>query len=141
MGAYISDEEVDEVVNFVEKNNEAYYDYNAWSKIMSTVASNMQQDDKGRTDLVSGGSGIGAPHSDADELWVKAMQECYREGGVSGSFLVRRLSIGSNRAARIVDWLVDNGYVSAKAEGGKRKPLYTQEEFEKMISEEGNGEE
>lgn len=141
MGAYISDDEVDEVVNFVEKNNEAYYDYNAWSKIMSTVASNMQQDDKGRTDLVSGGSGVGAPHSDADELWVKAMQECYREGGVSGSFLVRRLSIGSNRAARIVDWLVDNGYVSAKAEGGKRKPLYTQEEFEKMISEEGNGEE
>lgn len=139
MGAFVSDDEVEAVVKFVEKNNDAYYDYNAWSKIMSTVSSNMQQDDKGRTDLLSGGSGVGAPHSDADELWIKAMQECYREGGISGSFLVRRLSIGSNRAARIVDWLVDNGYVSAKAEGGKRKPLYTQEEFERKISEENNG--
>lgn len=141
MGAYISDDEVDEVVKYVEKHNTAYYDYNAWSKIMSTVASNMQQDDKARTDLVSGGGGsVGAPHSDADELWIKAMRECYREGGVSGSFLVRRLSIGSNRAARMVDWLVDNGYLSAKAEGGKRKPLYTQEEFEKIVAEKENGE-
>lgn len=141
MGAYISDDEVDEVVGYVEKHNVAYYDYNAWSKIMSTVASNMQQDDKARTDLVSAGGGsVGAPHSDADELWIKAMRECYREGGVSGSFLVRRLSIGSNRAARMVDWLIDNGYLSAKAEGGKRKPLYTQEEFERMIAEKENGE-
>ena len=53
--------------------------------------------------------------------------------GISVSSLQRRLGLGYPRAAKVVDWLVDNGYISAESSHGKKSMLITREEYEEKF--------
>ena len=61
--------------------------------------------------------------SDKDELYQAALDIIKSEGKASTSFLQRKLQIGYNRAARIVDMMEDNGIVSKANHVGKRDVL------------------
>ena len=58
-----------------------------------------------------------------DELYTQALQIVKSEGKASTSFLQRKLQIGYNRAARIIDMMEDKGVVSKANHVGKREVL------------------
>ena len=58
-----------------------------------------------------------------DELYQNALQLVKNEGKASTSFLQRKLQIGYNRAARIIDMMEKNGVVSKANHVGKREIL------------------
>ena len=60
---------------------------------------------------------------DKDELYQSALEIIKSEGKASTSFLQRKLQIGYNRAARIIDMMEDNGVVSKANHVGKREVL------------------
>ncbi len=61
--------------------------------------------------------------SDKDELYQKAVEIIKSEGKASTSFLQRKLQIGYNRAARIIDMMEEEGIVSKANHVGKRDVL------------------
>ena len=61
--------------------------------------------------------------ADKDELYNDAVEIIKSEGKASTSFLQRKLQIGYNRAARIVDMMEAEGIVSKANHVGKRDVL------------------
>ncbi len=61
--------------------------------------------------------------TDKDELYQSALEIIKSEGKASTSFLQRKLQIGYNRAARIIDMMEENGVVSKANHVGKREIL------------------
>ncbi len=64
-----------------------------------------------------------ANQSEKDELYEKAVDIIKSEGKASTSFLQRKLQIGYNRAARIIDMMEADGIVSKANHVGKREVL------------------
>jgi len=60
---------------------------------------------------------------DEDELFNQAVEIIKAEGKASTSFLQRKLQIGYNRAARIIDTMEEKGIVSKANHVGKREVL------------------
>ena len=60
---------------------------------------------------------------DKDELYQAALDIIKSEGKASTSFLQRKLQIGYNRAARIIDMMEEEGIVSKANHVGKRDVL------------------
>ena len=60
---------------------------------------------------------------DKDELYQQAVEMIKSEGKASTSFLQRKLQIGYNRAARIIDMMEEKGIVSKANHVGKREVL------------------
>ena len=60
---------------------------------------------------------------DKDDLYQTAVEIIKTEGKASTSFLQRKLQIGYNRAARIIDMMEDEGIVSKANHVGKRDVL------------------
>ena len=60
---------------------------------------------------------------DKDELYQRAVEIIKTEGKASTSFLQRKLQIGYNRAARIIDMMENEGIVSKANHVGKREVL------------------
>jgi len=60
---------------------------------------------------------------DKDELYITALEIVKSEGKASTSFLQRKLQIGYNRAARIIDMMEEEGIVSKANHVGKREVL------------------
>ena len=58
-----------------------------------------------------------------DELYNEAINIVKSEGKASTSFLQRKLQIGYNRAARIIDMMEEKGIVSKANHVGKREVL------------------
>ena len=68
--------------------------------------------------------GINSPNTnDKDELYQAALDIIKSEGKASTSFLQRKLQIGYNRAARIIDMMEADGIVSKANHVGKRDVL------------------
>ena len=129
MGAFVSDEEMYGVIDYVTENNKAYFDKNSWSKIMATCTTpeDTQQAYTQQTSEVAG---------QIDPIYVKALKVGLEFGGLSISFLQRKLAVGFPRAGKIIDWLTNNGYISVESVGGKKKVLMTQEEFNEKFGSE-----
>ena len=60
---------------------------------------------------------------DKDDLYGQAVEIIRSEGKASTSFLQRKLQIGYNRAARIIDMMEADGIVSKANHVGKRDVL------------------
>ncbi len=131
MGAYVSDEEMYAVIDYVSENNDKYYDYNNWAKIKARVTSTTMSEEGGVEGVSVGGGGEG--DGSIDPLYIKAMRVGYSFGGLSMSFLQRKLAVGFPKAGKIIDWLTDNGYITPNAVGGKRQMIMTKEDFEEKF--------
>ena len=68
-------------------------------------------------------SNIANGDGDEDELYSQAVDIIKSEGKASTSFLQRKLQIGYNRAARIIDMMEEKGIVSKANHVGKREVL------------------
>lgn len=107
-GAYISDHDVEEVVNFIKAQQTADYD-----------DSMLVKDDE--TDA----AGSGDPRDGEDEYYAEAVELVTDQQSASVSMLQRRFRIGYNRAARIVDEMEERGVVGP-SEGSKPRKVYRQ---------------
>jgi S-DNA-T family DNA segregation ATPase FtsK/SpoIIIE len=108
-GAFISDEEVLNLVAAVKEQATAVYD----ETIMGWIDEEMQRQSDGDK-----GGGGDEQAMDDDPKWEEAVQIARTHGVVSASFLQRHLKIGYNRAARIVEFMESRGMVD-KADGAK----------------------
>ncbi|MDK2855555.1 MAG: segregation ATPase FtsK/SpoIIIE, family [Bacillota bacterium] len=112
-GAFISDSEVEELVNFWRGQGEPEF-----QEAILTV----QPKEKEPADEAE------------DELFGKALELVIEAGHASASYLQRRLRIGYTRAARIIDQMAEKGYVGP-AEGSKPRPvLISKERYQHLMS-------
>lgn len=119
-GAFVSDKEVNDVVEFLCSNNETPEYNHAVTEIVEAPAEEAEPEKK--------------PKSDRDEYFEDAGRFVIESERAAAGQLQRHFSIGFNRAGRIIDQLHKAGVVGP-AEGTKpRKVLMTVEEFEQMIS-------
>ncbi len=119
-GAFLSDEEIAGVVDFLKSNNgETAYD----DKITQEIA----------TSGSNGASGVGGSEPDVDEYFVDAGKFIIGKDKASIGMLQRVYKIGFNRAARIMDQLSDAGVVGPEEGTKPRKVLMTLEEFENYV--------
>jgi DNA segregation ATPase FtsK/SpoIIIE, S-DNA-T family len=103
-GPFVSENEIEKIVNSIRAQGEPdYMDEITTQK--SSEASSAEGD------------------SDADELYSQAVDIIKSEGKASTSFLQRKLQIGYNRAARIIDMMEEKGIVSKANHVGKREVL------------------
>ena len=115
-GAFVSDDEVTEVVNFLTQQKNV-----RGGEINTNI------------DLQANMPGSSLPGGDQDELFETAGRFIIEQEKASICNLQRHLRIGFNRAARIMDQLYAAGVVS-KDEGTKpRKVLMKAEEFEEYL--------
>ena len=113
-GAFISEEEVENVVNFI-KDEEAVIDYE--ESIIEHIEN--ESKDTGKT----------SDENDGDELINEAIKVVVEYNQASTSFLQRKLRIGFNRASRIMDELEDRGIISEKDGSRPRQVLVSKEEM------------
>ncbi len=120
-GAFVSDKEVSDVVEFLCDSNETPEYNHDVTEIVETPQEEEAPAEK-------------KPASDKDEYFADAGRFVIESERAAAGQLQRHFSIGFNRAGRIIDQLHQSGVVGP-AEGTKpRKVLMTMEQFEMMLS-------
>lgn len=114
-GAFLTDEEVERIVDFVKNQQEVEYD-EAMMPSENTTS--------------SGGS------EPEDELFYEVIELLKEQETISTSYLQRRFRIGFNRAARMIDELEARGYVGP-ADGSKGRKVNVHVFDENEASEPG----
>jgi S-DNA-T family DNA segregation ATPase FtsK/SpoIIIE len=102
-GAYITEEEIMKIVRHTRKYGKAKY---------VDIEENLDDDDSDDID-----------DSADDALFVEAVKIIEETKKASASYLQRRLSIGYNRAARIIELAEERGYVGPQ-QGSKPREVY-----------------
>jgi S-DNA-T family DNA segregation ATPase FtsK/SpoIIIE len=99
-GAFVSDEEVQEVVEFLKKNGPPQYAQSVQQQIDRDASADDEEDGDDGEDL-----------GDDQELYDQALEVIKSTKRASTSMIQRRLRIGYNRAARIMDLMEQKGIV------------------------------
>ncbi len=140
-GAFVDDKEVERICEFIRATNgTAEYDEKFISKLKELAA---QCGNKGRSggDFVPSGEDGGSDKG-ADSKYADAVRIAIEEKRISTSLLQRKLEIGYSRAAKLIDRMQSEGYVSPPDGSKPRTILITPEEYmEKFIDNAGDGEE
>jgi len=124
-GAFLKDEEVEAVVDYLKKQYGAMYD----DAIIKDIDRVTAGGDQANGSSSGGGSNGGGGSPDGDDLFNQAVQTVIENGSASVSVLQRRLGIGYPRAARLVDEL-EKKKIIGPYEGSKpRKILITETEW------------
>jgi DNA segregation ATPase FtsK/SpoIIIE, S-DNA-T family len=110
-GPFVTDREVEEVVAFLRAQGEPAY---------VEEVTEAQDDNEGGS---SGLSGIAGASDSEKSLFDQAVAVVAREGKASTSFIQRHLSIGYNRAAKLIEQMEKEGIVSPANHVGKREVL------------------
>ena len=108
-GAFLSDEEVEKVVDYVKSQSEAQYDPNMTPSEVSSQGGSSSADD-------------------VDPLYKEVLLFIAKTQKASASLLQRRFKIGYNRAARIIDMLEEDGYIGP-VDGSKPRKVFLEKEF------------
>jgi len=103
---FVSDNEIEKINNFLRSQAEPDY--------VDEILNFADEKEIGDGSKSSG---------DKDELYQSALEIIKSEGKASTSFLQRKLQIGYNRAARIIDMMEEDGIVSKANHVGKRDVL------------------
>ena len=116
-GAFVSDGEIEKVVNFLKTKNEGCeYDLE--------IETRMNQEEE---------RGMGAEESQRDAYFVQAGRYLIEKQKGSIGMLQRAFKIGFNRAARIMDQLSEAGVVGPEEGTKPRQVLMTMEDFEAYV--------
>jgi len=111
-GPFCSDEEVEEIVNYLKSFGPPEY--------MSGVVDGPEDGKESDIDLVLG---LGGNTDGEDALYDQAVAIVIKDRKCSTSYIQRKLAIGYNKAARLVEEMEDQGLVSAANHVGKREIL------------------
>ncbi|MCC2690236.1 MAG: cell division protein FtsK, partial [Rhizobiaceae bacterium] len=119
-GPFVSDDEVEKVVAHLKLQGAPEY----------LDAITEDEEDEDGDDAPKGGAagGSGANFDDADDPYDQAVAVVLRDGKASTSYIQRRLGIGYNRAASIIEKMEKEGIVGPANHAGKREILVPTEE-------------
>ena len=123
-GAYISSAEVSAVVKFIKANNAADFDEDTTNEI-TAVEENIPQSNNNNGGNSNNG-GFDPVLKDALRWFISANQ-------ASITMIQRRFGVGYARAARIVDQMEQNGFISAQDGSKPRQVLITMDDFNKIF--------
>jgi S-DNA-T family DNA segregation ATPase FtsK/SpoIIIE len=112
-GPFVSDEEVEKVVRHLKSQGVPQY-------LEDVTADDGETDEDGNP--VFDGTGMGQA-GDATDLYQQAVQIVVRDRKASTSYIQRRLQIGYNRAASIMERMEQEGVIGQPNHAGKREIL------------------
>lgn len=113
-GAFVADEEVGEIVEFLKKNGPPQYAQAVQQQIDRAAREDDEDGDGGESDGDLG---------DDEDLFRQAFEVLKSSRRASTSMMQRRLRIGYNRAARIMDVMEDKGIVGPENGSSPREIL------------------
>ena len=108
-GGFVSESEIENIVNHIKSQSN-----------YETPKDITLEETDSETSI-----GLDFNNKDVDELYEKALSIIIEQQKVSTSFIQRYLQIGYNRAARIVEKMEEDGYISEANNAGKRNVLKT----------------
>lgn len=111
-GPFVSDEEVEEIVNHLKSYGPPEY--------VGGVVEGPEDEKAGNIDAVLG---LGGNTNGEDALYDQAVAIVIKDRKCSTSYIQRKLSIGYNKAAKLVEQMEDQGVVSSANHVGKREIL------------------
>ncbi len=109
-GAFVSDDEVEKIVKFLKKQGAPEY--------VQDVTEMREEDGE-----AAGGFEVGGNTSSGDALYDRAVAIVLRDRKASTSYVQRRLQIGYNRAATLIERMEEQGVISPANHAGKREIL------------------
>jgi DNA segregation ATPase FtsK/SpoIIIE, S-DNA-T family len=109
-GPFVSDDEVEKVVRHLKSQGAPQY-------LESVTAGDVEDEDNPLFDSTAMGGG------EANDLYQQAVQIVMRDRKASTSYIQRRLQIGYNRAASLMERMEQEGVVGAANHAGKREIL------------------
>lgn len=115
-GAFVSDKEVELVVDFVKNQVYAHYD----EEIIENINDNTKNEDDGTNE------------DDCDELLNEAIEAVIDCGQASVSFIQRKFKVGYARAGRIIDQMAERNIISGYEGSKPRRVLISRERWEEM---------
>ena len=115
-GTYVADEEIDAIVDYCSTGEQ-----NFASELVNL-----------KVEGESGGEGGIEEMRKRDELYESAIDVVVREGRGSVSLLQRSLGIGYGRAARLIDFMAEDGIVGPYSGSKAREVIVSMEEWEQM---------
>ena len=104
-GPFVKDSEVEKIVSYIKGQGEPNY--------VDVISDSFSEEETFGT----------GQSSDSDDMYKKAIEIILNDKKVSISYLQRKLQIGYNRAARIIEEMEGKGVVSAPNHSGKREIL------------------
>ncbi|MGL4789840.1 MAG: DNA translocase FtsK, partial [Anaerotignaceae bacterium] len=112
-GAFVTDKEVEHIVDFVKRGKNTTYD----TKMIETITASAKSAEAG---------------SDSDEFFDAALDLVVEKQKGSTSMIQRQFRIGYNRAARIMEELEARGFVGPEDGSKPRKVLLTKMQLDEM---------
>ncbi len=118
-GAFISDKEVEKIVDFIKNNGEATYNDEILQQIENSNSTDKEIDSQDEDD-------------NTDPLLMEAIDVVVETGQASTSFIQRRFKVGYARAGRIIDQMEERGIISGFQGSKPREVLMTKERWEEL---------
>ena len=119
-GAFVSDEEVEKIVDFVKSNGTATYS----EDILETIENSNKTDKELAQEQ--------AEDDETDPFLMDAIQTVVETGQASTSFIQRRFKVGYARAGRIIDQMEERGVISGYQGSKPREVLMTLERLNEL---------
>ena len=116
-GAYISDDEVEKIVDFLKANSDTNYNSDILEKIENSNVGEKEVKDQ---------------DDDTDEFLPEAIEMVIDAGQASASFIQRRFKVGYARAGRIIDQMEARGIISGYEGSKPRQVLITKERWQEL---------
>ena len=116
-GAFISDKEIEKIVDFLKANGEVTYNEDILEKIENNNKSEKEMEEN---------------DDDTDERLMEAIEEVVNSGQASTSFIQKRLKVGYARAGRIMDQMEERGIISGYAGSKPRQVLMSKERWQEL---------
>ncbi len=119
-GAFVSDEEVEKIVDFVKQNGTATYS--------EDILESIENGNKTEKQLAQ----EQAEDDETDPFLMEAIETVVETGQASTSFIQRRFKVGYARAGRIIDQMEERGVISGYQGSKPREVLMTKEKLEEL---------
>ncbi len=116
-GPFVSDEEVEEIVTYLKGFGPPDY-----------IGGVVEGPDEEKADGIDAVLGLGGNTDGEDALYDQAVAIVIKDRKCSTSYIQRKLAIGYNKAARLVEQMEDEGLVSAANHVGKREILVPEQQ-------------
>lgn len=116
-GAFVSDKEVEKIVDFLKASGETVYSEDVLEKIEKSSMNEKEVKDE---------------DDDTDELLMEAIETVVETGQASTSFIQRRFKVGYARAGRIMDQMEARGIISGYEGSKPRQVLMSKERLQEL---------
>ncbi|MDE7372598.1 MAG: DNA translocase FtsK, partial [Clostridia bacterium] len=138
-GAYISNEEVRKVVEFIKEHNDSYFDETVKDAIFKEEEPEEEESGKAEKGRGREKGGITPDLLDALELGIELRED--NNSPLSISYMQRKLGFGYPKAAKIHDQMNEMGYLTDDGSGKKRMIVNITREELKMLRDGDSGDE